>query len=120
MTRSVINVKRDYWVSSGGAVTPALWVASRNSADWESWRALAASSYSARRMEIVGFVGATEDPRAGLRGELSPQLTAFFTSALILASSVAVSSFSAKATGPTAPSSRFAVSLKPNDACLVL
>src|SRR3989304_4331378 len=118
MTRSVINVKRDYWVSSGGAVTPALWVASRNSADWKSWRALAASSYSARRMEIVGFVGATEDPRAGPGGELSPQLTAFFTSAPIFASSAAVISFSAKEVGHMAPSSRFASSLKPNVAYL--
>src|SRR5437870_9723006 len=49
-----------------------------------------------------------------------PQLTAFFTSALILASSVGVSSFSAKATGHMAPSSRFAASLKPNVAYLVL
>src|SRR2546425_4329344 len=49
-----------------------------------------------------------------------PQLTAFVTSALILASSVAVNSFSAKATGHRAPSSSFAVSLKPNVAYLVL
>src|SRR5437667_11871352 len=48
------------------------------------------------------------------------QLTAFFTSALILASSMAVNSFSAKAVGHRAPSSRFAVSLKPNVAYLVL
>src|SRR5881296_3052142 len=48
------------------------------------------------------------------------QLTAFFTSALILASSMAVNCFSAKATGHRAPSSRFAVSLKPNVAYLVL
>src|SRR5450759_2726534 len=53
-------------------------------------------------------------------GELSPQLTAFFTSAPILASSAAVNSVSAKATGHTAPSSRFAASLKPNVAYLVL
>src|SRR3990172_2131595 len=52
--------------------------------------------------------------------EIRPQLPAFFTSALILASSVAVNSFSAKATGHRAPSSRFAVSLKPNVAYLVL
>src|SRR4051794_29731668 len=52
--------------------------------------------------------------------EISPQLTAFFTSATILASSVAVNSLSAKATGHRAPSSRFAVSLKPNVAYLVL
>src|SRR5439155_16729431 len=37
--------------------------------------------------------------RAGPSGELSPQLTAFFTSAPILASSAAVSSVSAKAAG---------------------
>src|SRR5205085_6347990 len=48
------------------------------------------------------------------------QLTAFFTSSPILASSAAVNSFSAKATGHRAPSSRFALSLKPNVAYLVL
>ena len=47
-------------------------------------------------------------------GLLSPQLTAFFTSAPIFASSVAVSSFSAKEVGHMAPSSRFATSLKPD------
>src|SRR3989337_4349452 len=51
---------------------------------------------------------------------ISPQLTAFFTSALILASSVAVNSFSAKAVDHMAPSSRFAVSLKANVGYLVL
>src|SRR5437870_3642153 len=50
----------------------------------------------------------------------APQLTAFFTSAPILASAAAVSSFSAKATGHTVPSSRFALSLKPNVAYLAL
>src|SRR5207247_8780143 len=49
-----------------------------------------------------------------------PQLTAFFTSAPILASSAAVNSFSAKATGHMVPSSRFALSLKPNVAELAL
>src|SRR5438552_8713713 len=48
------------------------------------------------------------------------QLTAFFTSAPILASSAAVNSFNAKATGHTVPSSRFALSLKPNVAYLAL
>src|SRR5437867_5646768 len=48
------------------------------------------------------------------------QLIAFFTSALILASSVGVNSFSAKTTGHIAPSSRFAASLKPNVAYRVL
>src|SRR5438270_4846172 len=51
---------------------------------------------------------------------LRPQLTAFFTSAPILASSAAVNSFSAKAVGHMAPSSRFALSLKPSVAYLVL
>src|SRR5437773_8411933 len=51
---------------------------------------------------------------------IGPQLTAFFTSAPILASSAAVNSFSAKATGHIAPSSRFAASLKPSVAYLVL
>src|SRR5437879_7937963 len=51
---------------------------------------------------------------------VSAQLTAFFTNAPILASSAAVNSFSAKATGHRAPSSRFAASLKPNVAYLVL
>src|SRR6266705_644700 len=49
-----------------------------------------------------------------------PQLTALFTSALILASSVAVNSFRAKTTGHMAPSSRFAESLKPSVAYRVL
>jgi hypothetical protein len=48
------------------------------------------------------------------------QLTARFTSALILASSGPVNSFSANAVGHMAPSSRFAVSLKPKVAYLVL
>src|SRR5215211_330657 len=51
---------------------------------------------------------------------LSPQLTAFFTSAPIFFSSAAVSRFSAKEVGHMAPSSRFALSLKPNVAYLVL
>src|SRR5712692_5070152 len=55
-----------------------------------------------------------------LEVQLPPQLTAFFTRAPILTSSVAVNSFSAKATGHTVPSSRFALSLKPNVAYLDL
>src|SRR6266540_657402 len=54
------------------------------------------------------------------RGHAGPQLTAFFTSALILASSAAVNSFSAKEVGHMAPSSRFASSSKPNVAYLDL
>jgi len=49
---------------------------------------------------------------AGLRSWA--QLTAFFTSAPIIASSAAVNPFSAKEVGHMAPSSRFALSLKPN------
>lgn len=48
------------------------------------------------------------------------QLTALFTSALIFASSIAVNSFSAKEVGHMAPSSRFAMSLKPSVAYLEL
>src|SRR5262249_45801097 len=55
-----------------------------------------------------------------LEVQRSPQLTAFFTSAPILTASAAVNAFSAKATGHTVPSSRFALSLKPNVAYLVL
>jgi hypothetical protein len=54
------------------------------------------------------------DARSVAMGLLSPQLTAFFTSAPILVSSAAVKSFSAKAVGHMAPSSRFASSVKPN------
>ena len=52
--------------------------------------------------------------------ELSPQLTAFFTSAAIRASSAAVNSVSAKAVGHMVPSSRFAATSKPNVAYLDL
>ena len=48
------------------------------------------------------------------------QLIACFTRAAILASSAAVSSFSAKAVGHMAPSSRFASCMKPRVAYLVL
>src|SRR5947209_2170208 len=65
--------------------------------------------------------GAAQRTRACRPGAaLRPQLTAFFTSAPILASSAAVNSFSAKAVGHMAPSSRFALSLKPSVAYLVL
>src|SRR5438094_2707227 len=68
----------------------------------------------------VGEARAGQARRGRYLGLSSPQLTAFFTSATILASSVAVNSLSAKATGHRAPSSRFAVSLKPKVAYLVL
>jgi hypothetical protein len=51
---------------------------------------------------------------------LSPQLTAFFTSALILASSMGGNSCSAKEVGHIFPSSRFAAGLKSNVAYLSL
>jgi hypothetical protein len=51
---------------------------------------------------------------------LTLQLTAFCTSAAILASSSAVSSFSAKEVGHMLPSSRLAAALKPNVAYLSL
>jgi hypothetical protein len=61
-------------------------------------------------------------PTAHAIGQLQTQewLTAFFTSSPILASSAAVNSFRAKAVGHMAPSSSFAVSLKPNVAYLAL
>ena len=50
----------------------------------------------------------------GASGALGPQLTALLTSAPIRSSSAAVSLVSAKAVGHMAPSSMFAVSLKPS------
>src|ERR671918_1635567 len=52
--------------------------------------------------------------------QLGPQLTAFFTRARIFASSAAVNFFSANEVGHMPPSSRFALSLKPNVAYLEL
>jgi hypothetical protein len=51
---------------------------------------------------------------------LGPRLTAFFTIDTIFISSAAVNSVRAKAVGHMAPSSRFALSLKPNVAYFVL
>ncbi len=51
---------------------------------------------------------------------VGPQLTACFTSAPILASSAAVNAVRAKEVGHMLPSSRFALSLKPNVAYLEL
>src|SRR2546426_9362406 len=59
-------------------------------------------------------------PKDGAEAADEPQLTAFFTSASIFASSAAVNSFSAKATGHRTPLSRFAASLNPSVAYLVL
>src|SRR5438874_1076726 len=63
---------------------------------------------------------ATDRQRSSVRLRSQSSLTAFLTSMLILASSAAVNAFSAKATGHMAPSSRFAASLKPSVAYLVL
>src|SRR2546422_10516280 len=70
-----------------------------------------------RRAPVRGFDAGARSVAIGLLG---PQLTAFFTSAPILASSAAVNSFSAKAVGHRAPSSRFASCRKPKVAYLVL
>src|SRR5436853_6972837 len=67
---------------------------------------------------LGGSSTARQRPSLSLRFQSS--LTAFLTSVLILASSVPVNAFSAKATGHMAPSSRFASSLKPRVAYLVL
>src|SRR5437773_2036682 len=81
---------------------------------------------SFRRTRHVLLVVVSLHSGAGRRAPLHlevqrpPQLTAFFTSAPILASSAAVNSFRAKATGHRVPSSRFALSLKPNVGYLAL
>src|SRR3989449_10079493 len=77
-------------------------------------------SSAPRRGPRTGMGDALAEELSAHRIGVSAQLTAFFTSAPILASSAAVNSFSAKATGHRAPSSRFAASLKPNVAYLVL
>jgi hypothetical protein len=59
-------------------------------------------------------------PYGGSSGWLGPQLTAFFTSAPILASLSVVNSVRAKEVGHMVPSSRFAAGLKPNVAYLSL
>src|SRR5260370_32153869 len=77
--------------------------------------------YVCQATALVECVGATQDARG--RDQWRAQileLTAFFTSAPIPASSAAVNSFSAKAVGHRAPSSRFASCRKPNVAYLVL
>jgi len=73
---------------------------------------------SGRCQDPSSRLARTTRPCTGI--EMSPQLTAFFTSAPIRASSAAVNFFSAKAVGRKSPSSRFALSLKPNVAYLVL
>jgi hypothetical protein len=50
-----------------------------------------------------GLVLSDDPARTEAGGEISPQLTAFFTSAPIVASSAAVNSFSAKEVGHMAP-----------------
>src|SRR5918996_1552849 len=82
-----------------------------------------AAKVSAARCTFSPHGNASSDRRSrlgGPGGELSHQLTAFFTSAPILFSSAAVSFFSAKEVGHMLPSSRFASSLKPSVAYLDL
>src|SRR5437667_6179362 len=74
----------------------------------------------ANHVVILGAWRTRATPYPGPSGEVRPQLTAFFTSAPIFTSSAAVNSFSAKAVGHMAPSSRFAWCMKPNVAYLVL
>src|SRR6266851_5501639 len=61
-----------------------------------------------------------EAPRDPITLDWAARIAALFTSAPILASSAAVNSFSAKAVGHMAPSSRCALSLKPSVAYRVL
>ena len=68
----------------------------------------------------LGFGEGTGRSCCGSRGEPGPQLTDFFTRALMVASSAGVNCLSAKEVGHMAPSSRLAVSLKPNVAYLAL
>src|SRR5947199_10238273 len=78
-----------------------------------------------RSSERVGNIDSHEGRGAGTSTtpggrEKHAYFTAFFTSAAILSSSAAVNPFSAKAVGHMEPSSRFALSLKPSVAYLVL
>jgi hypothetical protein len=66
------------------------------------------------RLDAPPGMGSATAPSPG------PQRTALSRSAMILASSTAVNSLSAKAVGHMAPSSRSAASLKPSVAYLVL
>jgi hypothetical protein len=86
----------------------------------EPWVGRASAKSTVPGLRFCDFVELRKTLGRGPSGELGPQLTAFFTSAPIFASSAAVNPFSAKATGHRASSSRFAASLKPNVAYLVL
>ena len=99
LTRSP-NSGRRAWGGTSSALVPA------------TWRVVALTRLVTEIMRTIGV--------SGLSRELGPQPTAFFTSAPILASAAAVSSVRAKAVGHMAPSSRFALSLKPSVAYLVL
>ncbi len=138
------------WAARGAGGPPTrIWRASRAARSWRSWSPAGSATARSSSGAEQGQGGpprsrpATQPPRAGGGGQgvhqhrnpayprrrgirggvqwlLSPQLTAFFTSAPILASSAAVNSVSAKAVGHIVPSSRFALSLKPNVAYLSL
>jgi hypothetical protein len=68
----------------------------------------------------VALVAGVDQPGSRRDGLGPAQLTAFFTSARICASPALVNAFSAKEVGHTAPSSSFALSLKPRVAYLAL
>src|SRR5262249_46665919 len=82
------------------------------------WRALAADA-----RQPPSLLTGTPRPTAGQGGPvggLGLQLTAFFTSAPILASSTAVGSVRANSVGHMVSSPRFVMSLKPSVAYVVL
>ena len=74
--------------------------------------------HAADRDVLVDRALACSPLRSLVAWRFGPQRTAFLTSALIVFSSAAVSFVSAKEVGHMLPSSRFAVSLKPNVAYL--
>ena len=71
-------------------------------------------------ISLTSDVPSTKAVAGVARSRSGGQLTAFFTSPAIFASSAGVNSFSAKEVGHMLPSSRFAVALKPNVAYLSL
>jgi hypothetical protein len=111
----------------GGLLLTAAVAAARQGNSGEAWELVGEAKAAARRLgtdhaDLHTIFGPISLAIQGVQvaAELSPQLTAFFTSAPILASSAAVNSVSAKEVGHMAPSSRFAVALKPNVAYLSL
>ena len=94
----------------------AIWGARRSSAPALAFGAIVTACSTGRA--FIQRMRNTRSRTLTLRGR--SQLTAFFTSATILASSAALKSLTANSTGHTLPSSSFAASLKPSVAYLVL